>query len=77
MLAAQKIIDLARVRNFDDKKLFEYSLVPSCYLFDESGLMIEPNKSELVRELERIYLKKEDYVYAKSPVLKTPLTWLM
>ena len=67
MLAAQKIIDLARVRNFDDKKLFEYSLVPSCYLFDESGLMIEPNKSELVRELERIYLKKEDYVYAKSP----------
>ena len=56
MANAQKLIDLARVRNFNDKKLFEYNLVPSSYLFDVDGLMVESGKSALVREIENMYL---------------------
>ena len=56
MVNAQKLIDLARVRNFNDKKLFEYNLVPSSYLFDADGLMVESGKSALVREIENMYL---------------------
>ena len=42
---AQKLIDLTRVRNFNDKKLFEYNLVSSFYLFDADGLIVESGKS--------------------------------
>ena len=64
MVNAQKLIDLARVRNFNDKKLFEYNLVPSSYLFDADDLMVESGKSALVREIENMYLSKEHYTYS-------------
>jgi len=56
IILAQKIIDLARVRNFDDKRLFEYNLVPTSYLFDADGLIIKTDKSSLIREMESMYL---------------------
>ena len=64
MVTAQKLIDLARVRNFNDKKLFEYNLVPSSYLFDADGLMVGSDKSALVTEIENIYLSKEHYTFS-------------
>ena len=64
MVTAQKLIYLARVRNFNDKKLFEYNLVPSSYLFDADGLMVESDKSALVREIENMYLSKEHYTFS-------------
>ena len=61
---AQKVMDIARIRQYDMKHLFEYDIVPgpSSYLFDPSGLMSKPDKSELCRELEQKYLTKGDYV---------------
>ena len=42
-MKAQKIIDLARVRDYDLAELFKYDLT-TCSLFDENGLMIKPRK---------------------------------
>ena len=58
---AQKLFDIARVRDYDMKCLLGYDLVESSYLFDEDGLMKKPNKSDLCTELEK-HLNKEDYV---------------
>jgi hypothetical protein len=51
---AQKIVDLARVRDYDIKHLFEYDLVQSSYLFDNSRFMTDPKKSMLCTEMEKI-----------------------
>lgn len=57
---AQKIFDVARIRNYDVKHLLKYDLVETSYLFDGEGMMVKPNKSDLCDELEKI-LKKDDY----------------
>ena len=51
---AQKIFDIARVRNYDMEELLT---------FDEKGLMSKANKSELCKGLEDEHLdKKKDYL---------------
>ena len=75
IILAQKIIDLARVRNFDDKRLFEYNLVPTSYLFDADGLIIKTDKSSLIREMESMYLLKEHYSYSNLGGMK--ITYLV
>ena len=77
MVNAQKLIDLVRVRNFNDKKLFEYNLVPSSYLFDADGLMVESGKSALVREIVNMYLSKEHYTYSYLGEMKHSLVDVM
>ena len=62
---AQKIIDIARIRDYDMKKLFCYDIIPSNYLFDKCDMMTGPQKSDLVRELEK-KLKPEDYVLPRD-----------
>ena len=66
MMTAQKLIDLVLVRNFDNKKLLSYNLVPNSYLFDEEGCMIESGKNVLVREIEKIYISKEGHCFTNS-----------
>ena len=46
-------LDIARVRNYDIKRLFQYDLVESSYLFDVRNLMTNPRKSTLCTELEK------------------------
>ena len=62
---AQKLIDLARVRDYDIKKLLEYDLVSTNYLFDEKGFMTDPHKSTLLTELET-KLVQTDYILPKD-----------
>ncbi|KAG1675185.1 hypothetical protein GQR58_014808 [Nymphon striatum] len=62
---AQKIFDVARVRNFDVEHLLKYDLVEKSYLFDREGMMVKPNKSELCNELEKI-LSKDEYTEPKE-----------
>ncbi len=57
----QKIIDIARVREYDIRKLFKFDLVSSTYLFDDNGLMTKPSKSDLCTELEK-RLTPNEYV---------------
>ena len=60
---AQKILDIARVRNYDMEELLSHDLIGKSYLFDENGLMSKPNKSELCKRLEDDHLdKKRDYL---------------
>ena len=60
---AQKILDIARVRNYDMEELLSHDLIEKSYLFDENGLMSKPNKSELCKRLEDDHLdKKRDYL---------------
>ena len=56
---AQKIFDIASVRNHDIKELLTYDLVETNYLFHRSGLMNKPDKSDLCNELEKLLLKDE------------------
>ena len=58
---AQRLIDLARVREYDMKHLFEYELVSSSYLFDDKAFMTDPHKSTLCTELEK-NLRSVDFV---------------
>ena len=60
IVQAQKLIDLAHVRQFGVKELFKYNLVSSSYLFKADGLMKPASKSLLVTELEK-YLEDNDY----------------
>ena len=53
IVRAQKMIDLARVRQFDVNKLFKYNLMLSSYLFEADRLMTTTQKSLLVKELEK------------------------
>ena len=71
----QKIIDIARVRNYDMHKLFQFDLMTSTYLFDSSGLMTKPTKSELCAELEK-NLSAADYVSPNEWVPRT-CSWLV
>ena len=48
-----KMIDLARLRQFDVKEVFKYNLISSSYLFEADGLMTTTSKSLLVTELEK------------------------
>ena len=57
---AQKVLDIARVRNCDMKEIFAYDLQPSSSLLDEEGLMTKPQKSLLCHELEKS-ISPEDY----------------
>ena len=59
--AAQKNLDLARVRGYDMDELLKYDLIDSSYLFDNERLMKRPVKSMLIQEVEK-YLSPEDYV---------------
>ena len=67
---AQKLIDLARVRQFGVKELFKYNLVSSSYLFEADGLMKPASKSLLVTELEK-YLEDNDYTHPISSPMRT------
>lgn len=58
---ARKILDIADMRQYDMPALFKYDLIPSRYRFDSCCLMEKPDKSELTRELEKKYLKEDDY----------------
>jgi hypothetical protein len=62
---AQKLIDLARVRDYDIKHLFQYDLVSSNYLFDVHGFMTNPNKSTLCTELEKS-LAASDFTHPRQ-----------
>jgi len=56
-------MSMARVRNYDIQELLRHDLVEKSYLFDETGLMSKPNKSELCKGLEDEHLdKKKDYL---------------
>ena len=59
--AAQKKLDIARVRGYDPHDVFSYDLVKDCFLFDSCGLMKKPSKHELVKELEK-NLEQGDYI---------------
>ncbi len=56
----QRIIDIARIRQYDMEKLFSYDLVPSMYLF-EDDLMKMPSKYMPMQELEKS-LSTNDYI---------------
>ena len=58
---AQKTFDIARVRNYDMKYLLKFDLIPSSYLFDNTGMMTKTSKSDLCHELEEKYLEEQDY----------------
>ena len=60
---AQKTFDISRVRGYDVRCLLKHDLVETSYLFDDDGLMVKPNKSELCTELEK-KLKDNDYLMA-------------
>lgn len=62
---AQKVIDIARVREYDMKHLFTYDLVSTSYLFDAKGFMSNPQKSLLCTELEKS-LAPDDYINPKQ-----------
>ena len=53
MSAAQNLIDLARVRDYNLEELFKYNLMKGSYLFDDKGFMTDPHKSTLLSELEK------------------------
>ena len=57
---AQRVVDVARERNFDVKKLLLYDLVTCNPLYDKECLMKKPLKSSLCPELEKD-LTKDDY----------------
>ena len=38
----QKVLDIARVRGYDIKRLFQYDLVSTTYFFYKDGLMTKP-----------------------------------
>ena len=45
------------------EELLSHDLIEKSYLFDENGLMLKPNKSELCKRLEDDHLdKKRDYL---------------
>ena len=58
MNIAEKNIDIARARGLTNNELLEYD-VPYSLLFDDDGMMIKPNKSLLLKELES-YLSLDD-----------------
>ena len=63
LVKAQKILDIAGVRNYDMEELLSHDLIEKSYLFDENGLMSKPNKSELCKRLVDDHLdKKRDYL---------------
>ena len=60
-IQAQKFVDLARVRGYDLRRLFQFDLTASSYLFDENNLMTDSHKSTLCTELEK-NLTPNEYV---------------
>ena len=68
IVRAQKMIDLARVRQFDVNELFKYNLVLSS--FEADRLMTTTQKSLLVKELEKygfyflIFISDDPCVYS-------------
>ena len=58
---AQKVLDIARLRNYNIIKIFEYDLVSTSYLFDDDGFMTKPKKNDLITILEKNLLP-ENYV---------------
>ena len=60
--AAQKKLDIARVRGYDPHDVFTYDLVKDSFLFDSEGLMKKPSKHELVQELETNLDKDAVYI---------------
>ena len=54
----ERNIKIARERGFTNNEPLEYD-VPSSFLFDDDGMMIKPNKSLLIKELES-YLLTDD-----------------
>ena len=61
MAEIQKIYDISRVRVYDMKYLLGFDLIDTSYLFEKTGLMTKPNKSELCSALEK-HFEKEDYM---------------
>ncbi len=57
---AQRIVDVAKERNYDMKQLLQYDLTQSSTLFDKNGFMTKTAKSTLCTEMEK-NLKPEDY----------------
>ncbi len=52
LVEGQKVLNIACVRGYDIKRLFQYDLVSTTYLFDKDGLMTKPVKSDLCKTLE-------------------------
>ena len=52
MNVAEKSIEIVLDRDLGTKDLLKYDVVPSPMLFDNDQLMMKPEKSQLIRELE-------------------------
>lgn len=67
---AQRILEVARVRDYKMDFLLNFDIVHSSYLFEPGLIMTKPTKSELIIELEKS-LKKSEY---KIPSKWEPLS---
>ena len=66
MNVAEKSTEIVLDRGLGTKDLLKYDVVPSSMLFDNDQLMMKPEKSQLIRELED-KLKSDDYSYHRKP----------
>ena len=62
---AERKISITHDRGMSSDDLLAYDIVQSPLLFDEDGMMTKPDKSMLVKELEK-QLDEEDYSYDAS-----------
>ena len=61
---AQRIIELAKERYFNFRRLFSFELCENNFLFNDDGtLKKEQSKSNLVKEMESMYLQNEKNLY--------------
>ena len=63
----EKTIEVARDRGITTGDLLKCDIIPSRLLFDDRGLMVKPEKSKLLIELET-QLRSEDYSYEYKPM---------
>jgi hypothetical protein len=54
MNIAERTIKIVRDRGLTTKNLLKYDVAPSPLLFSEDGMMTDPEKSQLLKELETI-----------------------
>ena len=64
----ERYINIARERGFTNDDILTHDVAASSVLFDDSGLMTKPHKSQLVTELESYLSKADDYTYTKENI---------
>ena len=69
---AQRIIEIARDRNYPIDKLLSYELTNTSFFLTKDGALLKSNKSELVHELEKDLANIQD-----QPIQSPPSTCLV